>query len=66
MTAPSANPAPRQDNSTGKLHDTKTELSQEQVKAIVDLVYAMLLSDLRQERERNRIMIWNSRTCKRG
>jgi len=65
MAASSADvtPQPQNDN---KPRDVKPDASQETVKAVADLVYAMLLRDLRQERERNRILIWNSRMMKRG
>lgn len=54
------------DNSTRQPRDAQAGLTQEQVRNIAERVYAMLLRDLRQERERNRSMLWNAKMLKRG
>lgn len=50
----------------GKPRATKVTLTQEQVKAIADRVYAMLLRDLMYEWERGRTAIHKSERFKGG
>jgi hypothetical protein len=60
-------PAP-QTNGTKSVdgHESKPAVTEEQVRAIADRVYRMLLRDLQHERERDRSSIWHSRTFGRG
>jgi hypothetical protein len=53
----SAHPPQTPETQTDHSSGSKADLTDEQVRAIADRVYAMLLRDLRQERERNRISI---------
>jgi hypothetical protein len=66
MTYPSTNPATQGQLGQSRKGNTKSSLTPEQVQAITDRVYAMLLRDLKQERERHRTFVWNSGTFKRG
>lgn len=58
----------RQNSNTKSDDNNKSNsaITAEQVKAIADRVYSMLLQDLKHERERNRNSVWKSRTFKRG
>jgi hypothetical protein len=66
MVDPSPSSATQGQADHSRKGNTKSSLTPEQVQAIADQVYAMLLRDLKQERERHRTFVWNSRTFKRG
>lgn len=46
--------------------ESNAAITAEQVRAIADLVYVMLLRDLKHEWERDRMAVWNFRIFKRG
>jgi hypothetical protein len=50
----------------GKPPDSEVTLTQEQVRAIADRVYSMLLRDLKQEWERGRIAVQKSERLRGG
>ena len=67
MADQAQNPAPQTNGSKSvDGHEAKSGVTQEQIRAIADLVYRMLLRDLQQERERDRSTVWRSRTLGRG
>jgi hypothetical protein len=51
---------------TGKQPESKDTITQDQVRAIADRVYAMLLRDLKEEWERGRMAIYGSGRFKGG
>lgn len=67
MAAPSSNPPTNvPEAQPDKPRDTNAALTQEQVKAIADRVYSMLLRDLMYDWERGRIAIYKSDRFKGG
>lgn len=65
MAQPSPNPA-LQDDNTGQARESKAGITPDQVRAIADRVYAMLLRELSYERERERITAGSARFSKGG
>jgi hypothetical protein len=67
MADQALNPAAQNaDSKPDHLRRPDTEFTQEQVRALADRVYTMLLRDVKQEQERDRSSIWNSRIFNRG
>jgi hypothetical protein len=66
MVNQSPTPPAKNNAKSDNRHGSNAVVTQEQVRAIADRVYRMLLRDLQQERERDRSTVWNSRTFKRG
>ena len=65
VSSPTATESGR-DTKPGKPRDSNITLTQEQVRAIADRVYGMLLRDLKQDWERGRIAAYKSERFKGG
>lgn len=65
MAEPSPNATP-QDGNTGPARESKAGITPDQVRAIADRVYVMLLKELSYERERERISASSARFSKGG
>jgi hypothetical protein len=66
MADPSPNAAPQAQADPGRKGNTNASLTPEQVQAVAERVYAMLLRDLKQDRERYHVLVRNSGMFKRG